>query len=400
MPPFKHIALLVDASREYGRGICRGVANFCETRDDWIVIPHERPEIHALPDWFKSSPLDGVIAYIPNTTLMEELRDIGVPIVDVHGRCHAGDIPVVESDPVALVSLAVDFFQRAGFRRFAYCGFPGVFFSDSREAAFAAEMSRRHLPGHIFAPARTGESAGDDLFRRERRSGGDETGLREWISQLPRSVAILACNDIRGQQIINACREVGMSVPGDAAVLGIDNDEVICRLSRPTLSSIAQNTEGIGRLAAELLAARLDGGRAPGKTHFIPPLRIVERRSTDTVSADHPTVLAAARIIRDEFARGLSVKELCTRLHCSRSNLDPLFQKHLGRSISGEIDRVRLDHASRLLLDTDHPVADVAAQCGFSSATHFCRHFRSALGCSPGEFKAAGGPPRKPQGTP
>lgn len=386
MPAFKHIALLVDASRAYGRGICEGVANFCETRDDWIVLPHERPEVRALPDWLKSRPIDGVIAYIPNQKLFRELHDIGVPLVDVHGRCHAPDTPTVESDPIALVRLALDFYRRAGFRHFAYCGFPGVFFSDRREEAFASEMSRLKLSGHTFVLPHV-DAAGEDLFRLERRADTDGDALRDWLARLPRPVAVLACNDIRGQQVINACREAGLVVPGEVAVLGIDNDEVICRLCRPTLSSIAQDTERIGRIAAELLADSLDGRPTRGRSHTVAPLRIVERRSTDTVAADHPLVLAAARIIRDEFAAGISVKQLCDRLDCSRSKLDALFIQSLGRPIAGEITRVRLDHATRLLRDTSLTVADIATQCGFSSPTYFCRHFRHETGESPQRFR-------------
>ncbi len=128
MKKLKRIGLLVDASRAYGRGVCRGVANFAELREDWLILTHERPELREIPDWLEGSRLDALIAYIPNQRLHGKILSLGIPTVDVHGRCRAGEIPVIESEAEAIVTLALEFFARAGFRHFAFCGYPGIFF--------------------------------------------------------------------------------------------------------------------------------------------------------------------------------------------------------------------------------------------------------------------------------
>ncbi len=252
-----HIGLLVDASRAYGRGICHGVANFTETREDWIVIAHERPELDELPAWLTKAHMDALIAYIPNSKLHRKIRSLRIPVVDVHGRYPAPSIPVIESDARVIVRLAIDFFLQSGFRHLAYCGFPSVFFSDQREEAFRAlTLSLTNV--HIYAPS-SRRQVGEDLYRFEKGSVAHDADFSHWLSDLPKPVAILACNDIRGQQAINACRESGIRMPEEVAVLGVDNDKVICRLCRPTLSSIEPDAEKIGRLAAQLIADQLDG---------------------------------------------------------------------------------------------------------------------------------------------
>src|SRR5579862_339027 len=128
-----HIGLMVDASRAYGRGIYRGVANFAETREDWLVLAHERPELEELPDWLNKSHLEALIAYIPNLKLHRRISRLGIPVVDVHGRFRTPSIPVIESDARVIVNMAFDFFLQSGFQHLAYCGYPSVFFSDQRE---------------------------------------------------------------------------------------------------------------------------------------------------------------------------------------------------------------------------------------------------------------------------
>ena len=385
MDKLLHIVLMVDASRAYGRGICRGVANFAETRNEWLILPHERPELKELPDWMAESRVDGVIAYIPNRALYRQISALGAPTVDVHGRCRSALIPVIESDAQAIVRLALQFFLKSGFYHLAYCGYPSVFFSDQREEAFRAQTAKLNETAHIYTP-RPGQRAGEDLYQFEKGTLGHEADLSAWLTALPKPVAILACNDIRGQQVINACREAGIKVPEEASVLGMDNDEVICRLCRPTLSSIEPDVERIGYLAAELLAAQLER-KSVGQCYQVPPRRVVERRSTDMVVADNPTVVDAARLIRTRAHTELSVEQICDQVGASRSTLDKLFLTHLGRSVSGEITRVRLQRSQNLLLNSGLSLAEIAQQCGFSSASYFCRFFKRLTGQTPNVFR-------------
>jgi LacI family transcriptional regulator len=385
MKKLTHIVLMVDASRAYGRGICRGVAAYAERREDWLILPHERPELQEWPKAFRRTRVDGIIAYIPNLRLYYQIARLGVPTVDVHGRCRGVKIPVIESDARAMVSLAVEFFLRAGFAELAFCGYPSVFFSDQRQEAFRQEMARLGKRAHVYAPAST-KSAGEDLYQFEKGAVARESALTAWLRELPKPVAVLACNDICGQQVMYACREAGMRMPEEVSVLGIDNDEIICRLCRPTLSSIEPDVERIGVLAAELVAAQLEG-KTVEQSFQVAPRGVVERGSTDAVVAGDPSVVKAARLIRDANLAQVSVEGICEGMALSRSTLDRLFVEHLGRSIAGEISRVRLQRSQNLLRYSELPLARIATQCGFGSATYFCRFFKRLTGVTPDAYR-------------
>ncbi|MEI8037018.1 MAG: XylR family transcriptional regulator [Verrucomicrobiota bacterium] len=384
MTPPTHIGLLVDASRAYGRGIYRGVANFAESREDWIVLAHERPELDELPDWLRNSRLDAIIAYIPNRTLYKKISALGVPAVDVHGRCRTPAIPVIESDDQVIVRLACDFFLQSGFRHLAYCGYPGVFFSDQRQEAFLLQ-ARDLSEVHVYAPS-VRQRVGEDLYRFEKDLTAQDAGFTSWLRALPKPVAILACNDIRGQQVINACREAGIQMPDEVAVLGVDNDTMICRLCRPTLSSIEPDVEKIGYLAAQLIADQLAGKRVAPRL-LVPPRQVVQRQSTDTVGAKHPLVARAARIIRNQNDHKASVEQICQAAGVSRSTLDHLFLEHLGRTVAEEITRVHLQRGQHLLRNSNLTLAAIAERCGFASATYFCRFFKRGTGQTPDAYR-------------
>ena len=215
-----------------------------------------------------------------------------------------------------------------------------------------------------------------------------EPALAAWLARLPKPIAILACNDIRGQQIITACRDLGISMPSDVSVIGVDNDEILCRLCRPTLTSIAPDIEGIGQLAADMLNRMLDGQPVASGLHTLPPLRIVERQSTDITTAQDPLVLAASRLIRDRACHGISVEQVCDLVDCSRSTLDNLFKKHLGRPVAQEMLKVRLSRGMRLLETSTLAIEEVARECGFTSATYFCRFFKREAGTTPALYRA------------
>ncbi len=385
MKRLRHIVLLVDASRAYGRGICRGVANFAETQEDWVILPHERPELSELPDWLRKARVDGIIAYIPNRKLYRRISALGVPAVDVHGRCRGPLIPVIESDSQAIAALALQFFLRSGFQHLAYCGYPSVFFSDQREEAFRIQATNLKRTPHVYAPPPR-EQAGEDLYQFEKATATRLKGLAAWLRSLPKPVGLLACNDIRGQQVINACREAEIKVPEEVAVLGVDNDELICRLSRPTLSTIEPDVERVGYLAGELIAAQLKG-KPVSSAYLVPPRRVVERQSADTVVADHPLVIQAARLIRDRHGAEASVEQICETVGISRSSLDKLFRSHLGRSVAEEMTRLRLQRSQGLLLSSEMPLTEIARHCGFSSATYFCRFFKRLMGQTPDSYR-------------
>lgn len=387
MPKMRHIALLVPASGGYGRGLCQGVATYALEREDLLIFPYERAEFMKLPAWLKKGHIDGIIGFITNPDLGRQIKALGVPIVDVQGEGNCPDSPVIDTDPAVVAKLAADFFVQAGFIHFAYCGYPGIFFSDRRCSGFVDQFAARGTEVQVYQPPPKVAAHIRQQFK-ELRGLEYEPALAAWLARLPKPVAILACNDIRGQQVITACRDLGIAMPTDVSVMGVDNDEILCRLCRPTMSSVAPDAEGIGIMAADMLVRILNGEAVESRMYCHPPLRVVERQSTDITTAQDPVVMAASRVIRDRACHGISVEQVCELAGCSRSTLDNLFQKHLGRSISGEMTRIRLGRAMRLLENTTQSVEEVARECGFLSATYFCRFFKRESGSSPALYRS------------
>lgn len=378
------MGVLVETSRAYGRGVASGVIEYAR-QHDWILYPQESGLLHGLPPWLKRVRLDGLIADIYTRRMAHQLKRLNLPVVDTYCEGLLETAPSVETDPDSAGQLAADFLIQAGFTRFAFCGYRGIYFSDSREQAFRKSIASRSYRCESYSPPAK-VSRCHDLFMRERGGMEYDRDLAQWLRHLPKPVAIFACNDIRGQHLLNACHDFGIPAPGEVTVLGMDNDRLICEMSHPTLSSIVPDSEGVGRKAAELLDHMIHQKHSlkiPIQRQMLPPLRIIERQSTDIVPEAHPIVVQGSRLIRDGACRGLTVSLLCDKLGLSRTRIDALFKKRLGRSASAEIQRIRLAHAKRLLLDTRIPLREVSRQAGFLTVPHFCRTLKKDTGLSP-----------------
>ena len=382
------VALFIETSRTYGRGILRGIARYAHSQGPWSCFIQER-ELHGgIPIWLRQWRGDGVIARIENQRIARALLRLGCPVVDVLGnRCFAG-IPGFDTDADAVARLAADFFGRAGFRHFAYCGYPGIPFSDRRKDAFARQLAGQGRRLRVL-PALEEPAGPDHIQAVERRGLGVEGALADWLRHQPCPLAVLACNDTRGQQVLNACREHGLRVPEQVAVMGVDNDNVLCPLADPPLTSIEPDTERLGFEAAALLARLMAGAPAPAGITQIPPIRIDERASTDIVAMEDPIMVQAVRFIRDHVGQGIAVKDVLTHVGRSRSDLEQRFRRWLGCSVRSDIVRRRLDHVAHLLTETDLSVNDVAARAGFATVQHFCRVFRRQFGRTPSQHRAA-----------
>jgi len=386
----RHIGVLVETSRAYGRGVAEGIIGYAREHD-WVLFPQESGLFLELPPWLLRERLDGIIAFVFTQAIGRRLLAKKIPAVDVYGQGFLPGAPIVGVDADAVAIMAADFFLKAGFTRFAFCGYPGIFFSDRRQEAFARRLAREGIAPKCYAPPAAIRRC-MNLYLRERGGMEYEKDIAAWLKKLPKPIAILACNDIRGQQILNACRNHGIQSPEEVAVLGTDNDALICEMSHPTLSSIVPDTAEIGRLAAGTLDVLMEGRKHPGRIpkpelFLVPPLRIVERQSTESVPDSHPVIAAATRFIRDGACEGVTVEGVCEATGFGRTHLDTLFKERLGRTVSREILRIRLNRSRRLLLETDLPLALVAKRAGFLTLPHFCRVFKREHRLSPSLFR-------------
>jgi LacI family transcriptional regulator len=391
------VALLIESSRKFGRDVLSGIARYVHVHGPWSCYIEER-ELHGgIPNWLKQVPISGIIARIDGRRTANELLRLGRPVIDVRASVRCKQIPAFITNPRVVAQMAAEFFLQAGFRHFAFCGYPGVSFSDDRGAAFADYLATRGYVTHQFLPPRQSLTAGRRganspltlLQAIEQRGLENEKAVAAWLRKQPHPLALLACNDICGQQVLNSCREHGVNVPGEVAVMGVDDDEVLCTISEPPLSSIKPDAERVGAEAAALLDAMMKGKAANPGLVEIPPLWIVERASTDVVAIEDAVTVRALRFIRNHVNEGINVKDVLAHVGCSRTDLGLRFRHWLNSSIRAEIVRLRIERACSLLCQTNLDLAEIARQSGFRDAPSFCRLFRNRLRQTPTQYRHA-----------
>jgi len=197
----------------------------------------------------------------------------------------------------------------------------------------------------------------------------------------------MAANDKAARHVLEACQAGGIRVPEDIAVVGVDNDEMLCRLSTPPLSSVEQGAQRIGFQAATLLDRMMSGRGVRRRKHVIPPEGLVLRRSSDIIAVEDEDVAAALKLIQAQACDGIKVQDVARAAAVSRSQLDRRFKKLLGRTIHDEIRRIRIEQARRLLAETSLPLKQVALRCGFRTVQHLTELFHQFVGTTPAIYR-------------
>ena len=379
----RKVALLVETSNAYARGLLQGIVSFLRERGSWSISLAEhgrgdRPPV-GLRDWKG----DGIIARIETPFIANALKNVKVPMVDVSAARLMPALPWFETDDAAFAHLAADHLSGRGFTQFAFCGDPRFNWSNWRGEHFERAV---HVQGFSCA-----------VYQPTRRFSVDDAAqvddIAAWIRKLPKPVGIMACYDLRGLQVLDACRGLGLAVPEEVAVLGVDNDELLCELSHPPLSSVIPNTHRTGYEAAALLDRLMDGDEIEaGVTHLIPPLGIATRQSTEVLAIEDRNVARALHFIRQYACEGIKVNDVIKAVPHSRRMLENRFMKYLGRTPHEEIIRVRLDRVKRLLAETDLSLGEIAQRTGFTHVEYLTVVFRNKVGLPPSKYRAANRP--------
>jgi LacI family transcriptional regulator len=375
-----HVALLIETSLASGRDILRGIARYVREHGPWSIYHEPRSLEESVPRWLRNWDGDGIIARLQNTRIASAVVSSGIPAVDVLGVVRRPELPLAHVDNGAVARLAAEHFLERGFRHFAFCGLDGINWSDERRDAF----------GQAIAEA-GGECLIYTLSDRRGTWEDEQDHLATWVRSLPRPCAVMACNDPRGQKVLEACRRSGVRVPDEVAVVGVDNDEPICAISDPPLSSVVPNHECVGYEAATLLERLRAGEVGVGEAVYVPPAGLVTRQSSDVLALVDREVAEAIGFIREHACLGLDVDEVCHELALSRSTLQRRFRQLLGHTVHDEIIRVRIKRAQELLAETDMPIATIAVRCGFGRQEYLGAVFRSRLGQTPARYRQRAG---------
>ncbi len=380
------VALLVETSNAYARGILGGVEDYISINGPWNVYLAERGRGDLVPPWLAEWDGDGILARIENQEIARALASMRLPMVDVSSYHLLPEIPVVTTDNEAIARLALQHFTERGFRRFAFCGDSRFAWSVARGRQFDDQTRSAGFVCDHYPENTKDESSSDP----------ETDAIARWLGSLPLPVAVLACYDARGQQVLNACRRAGLSVPEQVAVLGVDNDELLCALSPPPLSSVKLNPQRTGWLAAELLAKLMAGEKVVPEVLRIPPVGIVTRQSTDTLSVDDPQMARALQFIREHSCKGTNVEAVARHAGLSRRLLEMRFKAILGRTPHEEIMHVQLERVKELL-QTSLSLSEIAERAGFTHVEYLSAIFKKKTGLSPSVYRAQERPSARAQ---
>lgn len=380
------VALLVESSRAYGRGLLSGVAKFVRQHDPWSIFFQDLNLCDDTPEWLKNWRGEGIIVRLENDDIVNIIRRLKVPAIFLRRAGPKSKIPCILTDNVAISRVGFEHLKELGFRHFAFCGFNGADYSDERKDGFFESVTQAGLRCHIYTDSQT--ALKNDTAKYEGLGLKDGGRVASWIQKLPKPVGVMACNDMRGQQVLDACRAIGVAVPEEVAVVGVDNDEVVCNLSDPPLSSVVPDTERIGYEAALSLAKMMEGGQSQPAETLIEPKGVITRRSTEVLAMEDRQIAAVARFIREHACEGIDVSDVLRVIPMSRSSLDRRFIKILRRSPKDEILRIRLNRVKQLLAESDFPLSLIAEKTGFEHIEYLSRIFKKKIGITPSHFRS------------
>lgn len=378
----RRVALLIESSRAYARELILGIARFNQDRTHWRLEFTPRGLDDPPPAWLKAWDGDGVLARINDQRMARALSKKGIPLVDLRRKLRTAGVPVVGPDDAEVTRLVVEHFHRRGFRRMAFVGLPA---GTHRAMDARAEHFRRfvHRAGYEHYQLNVKLITRGDRWESQCRQIGS------WIGQLELPCAVMACNDDLGLQVLDACRRAEVRVPDEIAVAGVGNDECLCDLALPGLTSVDLNPRRIGYEAAALLDHMMSGKRIPDWETVIAPTGIVARVSSDVVATDDDRVAEAIRFIRKNACEGIAVTDVLRHMSVSRASLEPRFKLVIGCTLHQEIQRVRLARVQELLAGTDLPIKQIARRCGFRYPEYLMRVFRSATGQTLRQYRNA-----------
>ncbi|MFO0863486.1 MAG: DNA-binding transcriptional regulator [Gemmataceae bacterium] len=373
----RQVALLVETSNAYARGLIEGVSAYVRDHQSWSMFLPETGRGDAPSAALARWKGDGVIARIETAEMAKAVRRLRVPAIDLSAARFLPDLPWIETDDDAIARLALDHFAERGFRHVAFCGDPRFNWSKWRCDRF---LDLAHQAG-LTASAYGASGSLAVSWQAEHAK------LVRWVQHLPRPIGIFACYDIRAFQLLDACRDAGISVPEEAAVLGVDNDPVLCELCDPPLSSVMPDARRAGYLAAEMLDRWISGKPPAAEAHRIAPIGIRTRQSTDVLAMEDRDVAAAVRFIRERACTGISVNSVLREVPLSRRVLERRFFKCVGRSPHAEILRVKLVRVMQLLVETDMSIESIATMTGFEHPEYLSVAFKREIGIAPAAYR-------------
>jgi LacI family transcriptional regulator len=375
------IGLFVESSRSSGRELLTGIVKFAQHYGPWSFYWEAGGLEKAWPK-LQTLDIDGII--FRDVDKLDEVLALRIPAIVVgHSKTEVPDMVNVVTDSEAIGEIGAEHLLSRGLKHFAYCGYGGAatpaaktesfVWSDGRQSSYQKRIEKAGFTVDAYCAL----AGATDLWPQERHK------MADWLQSLPKPVGVMACNDDCGQQVVEACKLANLSIPDEVSVLGADNDELICGLSSPPMSSVAINFERAGFEAARALNDLLRGKKSARPKITVTATHVVVRRSTDYMAISDSNLQKALQFIRDHVRENIRVLDVASAAGLSRRALEIKFQREMESSVHDYIKRLRTDQIIRLLVETDLPISQIAESLGFSDIQHFARYFRAGTQMSP-----------------
>ncbi len=383
MSNIPHVALLIETSRSYGRALLRGVKRYMSEHGPWSVYMELRALESPIPPWLPRWRGDGILSRTGSQALADVIRRTGLPAVELRATKLRHHLPFVGVDNRSLGEMVASHLLECGFRNFGVYEIATEGYFEERRDNFIETLRRAGYTCHEYRPP--------GLREKPTHWEKQQQEVARWVAGLPKPIGVMACTDQLGFWLLDACRRAGVAVPEEVAVVGVENDESLCSMSTPPLSSVEFDGVEIGYQAAALLARLMAGEAPPRGPILVKPLGIVTRLSSDVVALENQDLAAAVRFIREHACEGIAVEDVLRAVLVSRSALERQMRRVLGRSPAAEIARVQFNRVCELLTATTLPLTAIAEKAGFKHPQYMAEAFKRRFGQTPGEFRAASG---------
>jgi LacI family transcriptional regulator len=377
------ILLLIDFSEEYGRALLRGITRYSQVHGPWTFCKmpsfvREKYGIEGILKFAREWGADGIVAQLYNTQEIQKLIDSGIHIIAQDFKERFTEIPNITSDYQKTGAMAAEYYLSKGYQSFAFYGFKEFVWSRERALGYSTRIKDAGYVVHQFH---------NTQHKKHQLWYYSQSPLSEWLMNLPKPVALFSCDDNQASHIAEACKISGIRVPDDVAILGVDNDEMVCNMSNPPTSSIVLDTENAGYKVAKLIEAMILKTDGPYEDIYVEATTIISRQSTDIFAVNDPDVLKALQYIRKSVSGKLQVADVVKKIALSRRALEKRFVTIIGRSIYQEILFRKMERAAQLILQTRYNMNEIAYQCGFEDDKNFSRMFQKFHKVTPLQYR-------------
>lgn len=378
------LIFITDFTESFAYSLLRGIIKYSKQTKQWVVC-------RMPPAYMRRIGLKGVVKFARNWGAhvvigqfepgddVSLFRQNGIIAFAQDYKKMFTDIPNITADYNNTGRMAAEVFLSKGFRNFGFFGYRDVCWSDERCRGFRERIEEAGFKNNLYSYS---------LQDINSLWSYDEKKLGSWLKSLPKPIAVFSCDDNQGSILINACNTAGISIPDELSLLGVDNDEVICNLSNPTLSSIVVDIEQGGYETAQSAEKMLESGTYTCPDIVLHPRKVVTRLSSSVYATTDKEILSALQFIQMNISSKISVGDILKEVPLSRRLLEIRFKQITHESIYQYISRLRVEYFCDRLIETTDSILSIAYEMGETDSKAISRRFKALKGCTPSEWRA------------